>query len=167
MFIPIWALVLVATFFASAVAWLASILRGRNPLPFPDAGSRIFTTSSPEAKLAVVALLRRHGLRERFQFNSAGVLRSILWDGTIINAADPSVLQKLGNPAASIGIVARDPVKSATEAAAFLRSRGFSAEVVLDAEPELPISFVVTDAFRGTVLNFRKHVTQLPRPTPV
>jgi hypothetical protein len=26
---------------------------------------------------------------------------------------------------------------------------GFSAEIVLDAEPELPIAFVVTDAFNN------------------
>ena len=38
---------------------------------------------------------------------------------------------------------------------------------MLDAEPELPIAFVVTDAFTGTVLNFRKHVVHLPRPTRV
>jgi hypothetical protein len=32
------------------------------------------------------------------------------------------------------------------------------ARVVLDADPELPIAFVVTDAMIGTVINFRKHV---------
>ncbi len=167
MFIPLWGLVLVAGIFIALVAWLVAFLRGRNPLPVPDLGSRIFTTPSREAKDAVIALLRQHGLEERFQFNSAGVLRSILRDGTIINTSDATVLQKLKNPAASIGLVASDPVASATSAAAFLRERGFSAEVVLDAEPELPIAFVVTDAFSGTVLNFRKHVLLLPRPTPV
>jgi hypothetical protein len=35
---------------------------------------------------------------------------------------------------------------------------------VLDAEPELPIAFVVTDAMVGTVINFRKHITQMPTP---
>jgi hypothetical protein len=167
MFIPLWAIVLVAITFFGVVVWLGAFLRGRNPLPFPDMGSRIFTTPSPEAKAAVVALLRQHGLRERFQFNSADVHRSILWDGTIINTSGATVLAKLKSPAASIGLVATDPIASATSAAAFLRARGFGAEVVLDAEPELPIAFVVTDAFSGTVLNFRKHVLHLPRPTPV
>jgi hypothetical protein len=32
-------------------------------------------------------------------------------------------------------------------AAAFLTERGFEAEVVLDAEPDLPIAFVVTKCF--------------------
>jgi hypothetical protein len=147
--------------------WLAALLRGRNPLPFPDFGSRIFTTPSADAKAAVVALLREHGLRERFRFDTGGVLRSIMWDGTILNCPAPDVLAKLGAPAASIGLVATDPVASAERAAASLRARGFQASVVLDAEPELPIAFVVTDAFTGTVLNFRKHVVHLPRPTRV
>lgn len=90
-----------------------------------------------------------------------------MWDGTIINCAPPEVLAKLGSPAASIGLVADDPVASAHAAVAFLQSRGFEARVVLDAEPELPIAFVVTNALSGTVLNFRKHVIHLPQPKPV
>ena len=39
--------------------------------------------------------------------------------------------------------------------------------VVLDAEPGLPIAFVVSDAMPGTVLNFRRHVIHLPKPQPV
>ncbi|MFN8573026.1 MAG: hypothetical protein U0132_13335 [Gemmatimonadaceae bacterium] len=167
MFIPLWIIGVLAVVLVVVTAWLATFLRGRNPLPFPDQGSRIFTTPSIEAKAAVIALLRQHGLRERFQFNSATVQRSILWDGTIINTPDAAVLTKLNHAAASIGLVVADPAASATAAAAFLQGRGFSATVVLDAEPELPIAFVVTNVFTGTVLNFRKHVTQLPRPTPV
>jgi len=107
-----------------------------------------------------------HGIRERFQFNTGGVLRSIMWDGTIINQSSPEVIQKLGSAAASIGLVADDPVASANSAADFLRSRGFEANVVLDAEPDLPIAFVITNAMTATVINFRKHVIHLPRPRP-
>jgi hypothetical protein len=167
MFVPLWTIGLLSVIFVGVLGWLIAFLRGRNPLPFPDGGSRIFTTPSPEAKAAVIALLREHGLRERFQANSAGVLRSILWDGTIINSSDETVLRKLKQPAASIGLVADDPVASAKAAAAFLQQRGFSAEVVLDVEPDLPIAFVVTDVFTGTVLNFRKHLRHMPRPTSV
>jgi hypothetical protein len=167
MFIPAWLLVVAAVIVALLLMWLVAFVRGRNPLPFPDLGSRIFTTPSPAAKEAVVALLAQHGVAERFQFNSAGVQRSILWDGTIINTSDQTVLAKLHHPAASLGLVAVDPLASATAAAAFLRGRGFQAEIVQDAEPELPIVFVVTDAFAGSVLNFRRHVRHLPRPTAV
>jgi hypothetical protein len=164
MFLPTWLIVLTYVFIAALATWTYLLATGRNPLPFPDHGSRIFATPSPEAKDAIVALLARHGLKERFQFNSSGILRSIMWDGTIINQSPPDVLQKLGHPSASIGLVTDDPVAGANNAAEFLRSRGFEANVVLDAEPELPIAFVVTNATSGTVLNFRKHVIHLPRP---
>lgn len=167
MFLPKWFIALTVIALAVLLAWSYLLATDRNPLPFPDRGSRIFTTPSPEAKDAVVALLARHGLKERFQANSSGILRSIMWDGTIINHAPPDVLEKLGNATASIGLVADDPVASANAAAEFLRSRGFEARVVLDAEPALPIAFVVTNATSGTVLNYRKHVVHMPRPEAI
>ncbi len=164
MFIQKWLLALIGLLFIGLATFTFLLVTDRNPLPFPDRGSRIFSASSPEAKDAVVALLSQHGINERFQANSSGILRSIMWDGTIINQSPPEVLRKLGEPAASIGIVADDPVLAANNAAEFLRSRGFEAEVVLDAEPALPIAFVKTNAMLGTVINFRRHVIHLPRP---
>jgi hypothetical protein len=166
MFVSTWLLVLAFLLVVGLGGWSYLLATGRNPLPFPDRGSRIFSASSAEAKDAVVALLAMHGIRERFQFNTGGVLRSIMWDGTIINQSSPEVIQKLGSAAASIGLVADDPVASANSAADFLRSRGFEANVVLDAEPDLPIAFVITNAMTATVINFRKHVIHLPRPRP-
>ena len=166
MFVPTWLLVLAFLLVVGLAAWTYLLATGRNPLPFPDNGSRIFSASSAEAKDAIVALLAMHGIRERFQFDTGGVRRSIMWDGTIINQSSPEVLQKLGSAAASIGLVAVDPIVSANSAADFLRSRGFEASVILDAEPDLPIAFVVTDAMTGTVINFRKHVIHLPRSQP-
>ena len=167
MFLPTWVIIVAFLLFAALAIWTYLLAKGRNPLPFPDRGSRIFSTPSPEAKDAIVSLLARHGLEERFQFNSSGILRSIMWDGTIINQSPPAIVKKLGDAAASIGLVVHDPVTSANDAADFLRSRGFEASVVLDAEPELPIAFVVTNATSGTVLNFRKHLIHLPRPTSI
>ena len=109
-------------------------------------------------------MLARHGVRQRFEVNSSGIERSIMGDGTIINTSPPDVMQKLGNAGASIGLVSDDPVASGEAAAAFLKSRGHSARVVLDAEPNLPIAYVVGDAMVGTVINFRKHVTEMPAP---
>jgi hypothetical protein len=164
MYLPIWLLAALLTLLGAAILWLGLILAGRNPLPFPDVGSRIFTAATPAAKAAIVDLLALHGVRERFQVNTSAVLRSIMWDGTIINCPDPEVTRRLGSPRASIGLVSPDPAQSAAQAAAFLAKRGFETEVVLDAEPDLPIAFVVTNAFTGTVLNFRKHVIHMPRP---
>ena len=164
MFVPLWLGVPALVLVLLLIAWLTLILRGRNPLPFPDVGSRIFTAATPAAKATIVDLLAQHGVRERFQANSSSVLRSIMWDGTIINYPDPTVMQRVGSATASIGLVADDPAAAAHAAAAFLQARGFSAEVVLDVEPELPIAFVVSNVFAGTVLNFRKHMTRMPRP---
>lgn len=164
MFIPIWALIVIGLLATGFVTWTVLLVMGRNPLPFPDYGSRIFSASSAEGKEAIVELLAMYGVRERFQANSGAVLRSIMWDGTIINLPSPEVYEKLNKPAASIGLVVQDPVASANSAAAFLGSKGFTAEVILDVEPELPIAFVSTDALIGTVINFRKHVIHLPEP---
>lgn len=127
MFIPKWILLLIGLVMASVVVWLGLIVWGRNPLPFPDNGSRIFSAASSEGKDAIVELLAVHGVNERFQANSEAVRRSIMWDGTIINLPSPESLQKLNSPAASIGLVVDDPIKSANEAANFLRSKGFKA----------------------------------------
>ena len=167
MYLPIWLVVALLALLGAAILWLGLILGGRNPLPFPDAGSRIFTAATPAAKAAIIELLAQYGVRERFQVNTTGVLRSIMWDGTIINCPDPEVTRRLGSPKARIGLVSPDPAQSAAQTAAFLTKRDFDAEVVLDAEPDLPIAFVVTNAFTGTVLNFRKHVIHMPRPQPV
>jgi len=166
MFLPKWIILFFGVLFVGLVAWTTSLVMGRNPLPFPDFGSRIFVTASPEAKAAIVALLKRNGIDERFRVDSSGILRSIMWDGTIINYSPPNVLQKLDSATSGIGLVASDPAASATEAVDFLRSRGFEARVVLDVDPDLPVSFVVTNAMPGTIINFRPHVIHLPRPQP-
>lgn len=71
---------------------------------------------------------------------------------------------KLGGAGAGLGFVAANPVEAANKAAAFLRSRGFTADVIEDAEPNLPIAFHRTNAMLGSVINFRPHVTKMPRP---
>lgn len=167
MFVPLWMLIVVGLLLVVAWGWIAMILRGRNPLPFPDPGSRIYTAASPEAKAAVVAVLGEHGLVERFRADSSGILRSIMWDGTIINCAPEEILQRLGGVTSCIGLVSENPDASAARAVESLRKRGFSADIVENIEPELPIAFLVTSALPGTAINFRKHVVHLPRPQSV
>lgn len=163
MFVPFWALALLAV----VLLWLAFAAAGRNLLPFPDNGSRIFSATSHAAQDAVVALLAHHGVRQRFRGDTPGVRRAIMWDGTIINCPEPWVLDKLGDVSGSIGLVVADPAQAAEAAARFLRERGFEARVILDAEPEIPIAFVVTTAMRGIALNFRKHAVRFPMPQPL
>ncbi len=161
MFVPVWLLVVLAL----VLAWLVFAAFGRNLFPFPDNGSRIFACTSHAAQDAIVAILAKHGVRQRFRGDTDGVRRAIMWDGfTVVTCPQPWVLEKLGGAGGSIGLVVDDPVRRATEAAEFLRARGFEARVVADAEPEIPICFVVTDALRSTALNFRKHAVKFPMP---
>lgn len=161
MFVPLWLLVPLALL----AVWALFALNGKNLLPVPDLGSRIFAAPSHAAQDAIVALLSQHGLRQRFRGDTPGVRRAILWDGfTLITCPEPWVREKLLGTAGSLGVVVKDPRASAEAAAAFLRSRGFTATVVADAEPELPICFVVTDALLGVALNFRKHALRFPMP---
>lgn len=166
MFIPIWILALAAAVALGWVVWSLQAAAGRNPLPFPDRGSRIFAAASAEGKDAVVALLARHRVEERFRMDTPGVLRSILWDGTIINVSTPEVIAQLEGASAAIGLVSARPERSAEEAAAFLRERGFNARVVVGVEPGVPVAFVLTDALAGSAINFRRHVLRMPRPKP-
>ncbi|MBX3245183.1 MAG: hypothetical protein KF685_12095 [Acidobacteria bacterium] len=164
MFISKWILIPALLIFLGLATWTGLLVAGRNPLPFPDNGSRIFAARSPEAKAALVELLAQHGVNERFKADSGGVLRSIMWDGTIINYSTPDIIAKLGDASGCIGLVSDDPKADAEKAAAFLKAKGFSAEVVYEIEPGLPIVFVLTDALSGSVLNFRPHIMNMPTP---
>lgn len=163
MFVPLWLLIPAALF----IVWALFAVNGRNLLPFPDPGSRLFAARSPAAQDAVVALLERHGLKQRYWGITPGVRRAILWDWSIITSPSDDVLAKVDGATSSIGIVAADPKQAAEDAVQFLTARGFTARVVPDAEPEIPIVFVVTDALRGTTLNFRRHAVRFPMPQPL
>ncbi|VXC03078.1 conserved hypothetical protein [Luteimonas sp. 9C] len=164
MFVPKWLLAVGCGVFVAFAVWTWLLANGRNPLPFPDRGSRIFAAASPEAKAAIVDVLARNGLQERIRVDTDGVLRSILFDGTIVNWSAPGVTRRLQGATSAIGLVADDPLASAEEAAGVLRSHGFRADVVQHVEPDMPVVFLLTDAMPGTALNFRRHVIHMPRP---
>lgn len=164
MHIPKWAIALNVIAVVLLAAWAAALSFGKNPLPWPDPGSRIFAASSAEGKAAIVELLSKHGVDERFEVNSSGILRSIMWDGTIVNHSPDAYMQKIGNSSSAIGLVSDEPLRSAQQAAEFLRVKGFKAEVIESPERGMPVHFVITDAMLGTALNFRPSVTQMPAP---
>ena len=87
MYIPKWLLSLFTILFLLLLSWTCALVMQRNPLPFPDTGSRFFSTPSAEAKAAVVALLARHSITEPFRADSDGVLRSIMWHGVEFSKA--------------------------------------------------------------------------------
>ena len=165
MFISLWLLIPICLILIGVLAWAFSAVNGRNPLPFPDNGSRIFAASSVEAKDAMVELCGIFGLKERFQLDTEQVKRSIMWDGTIINHSTPEVYEKLSEDISScIGLVSANPQADAEMAVEFLKSRGFVAKTVSNVEPAIPVVFVITNAMKGTALNFRQHAIRMPRP---
>lgn len=163
MLVPRWLLLVLAVLFVALAGWTAMLAQGRNPLPVPDPGSRVFAAASPEARAAVVEVLAGHGLAERFRADTPDVQRSILYDGTIVNYSTPALTARLGGATSSIGLVADDPAASAAQAADALRARGFAAEVVEGVEPGMPVVHVVTDALPGSTLTFRPHALSMPR----
>lgn len=86
--------------------WTYSLVRDRNPLPFPDRDYHVFSTSSLSGLIALEALLQQFG------------------------------------------------------------HAGFRAELIPNAEPGLPISFVTTDALKNAALVFRKHVPKMGQKSP-
>jgi len=161
MFVPRWILGITLVLLLLGGSWTVALGTGRNPLPFPDANYAVFTTPSPEAQIAMVELMRAHGIAPRYRADGEGVDRVILWDGTIINRPHPDFMERLGNPYAAIGLVSSDPPGAAAAAVRFLRERGFQAQMIEGAEPGLPIVFVTTDALSGSAIVFRKHVLRM------
>lgn len=147
------------------VAWAAALASNRNPLPFPDHPYHVFSVPSEKALEALERVMMSFGIRPRFRIDSENVNRTVFSNGTIINNPQPGMAARLNSPAGALGFVVPDPDEAAQHIAKELRRSGFEAEVVLDAEPGLPITFVTTNALLGTAIVFRKHILKMgPKP---
>ncbi len=148
------------------VAYLVALIKDRNPLPFPDRDYHVFSASSPSALVALESLMQNFGHRPRFRIDSDEVDRTVFSNGTIINCPHSRISAVLGNPGGAIGFVVSDPDGAARESARLLEAAGFQAEVILDAEPGLPIAFVKTNALISGAVVFRKHVLKMGKKPP-
>lgn len=148
------------------VAFLVALVRERNPLPFPDRDYHVFSASSPSALVALEHLMQSHGHRPRFRIDSEQVDRTVFSNGTIINSPGREISALLGNPGGALGFVVSDPDAAARESARLLEAAGFRAEVVIGAEPGLPIAFVKTNALISGAIVFRKHVLKMGKKPP-
>lgn len=157
---------LVASGFLLLLAFTVALVTDRNPLPFPDRDYHVFSASSPEALVALEQLMQKHGHRPRFRIDSNEVDRTVFSNGTIINHPRAEMFAALGRPGGALGFVVDDPEAAARDAAQLLQSAGLQAEVVLDAEPGLPIAFVKTDALISGAIVYRKHVLEMGRKPP-
>lgn len=148
------------------VAFLVALITDRNPLPFPDRDYHVFSASSRPALAALERLMQAFGHNPRFRIDSDQVDRTVFSNGTIINHPHSKISATLGNPGGALGFVVGDPDGAARESAQLLQEAGFEAEVILDAEPGLPIAFVRTNALIGGALVFRKHVLRMGQKPP-
>lgn len=148
------------------IAWTTSLVRDRNPLPFPDRDYHVFSAKSTLALIALEELMQLHGHVPRFRVDSDEVERTIFSNGTIVNYPREEMLAKLGAPSAALGFVVDEPAQAASETVALFRRHGFTADVILDAEPSLPIAFVTTDALSGSAIVFRKHILEMGQKPP-
>lgn len=148
------------------IAYLVAVLTDRNPLPFPDRDYHVFSATSLPALIALERLMLQFGHRPRFRIDSDNVERTVFSNGTILNRPHPEMAARLGEPAGALGFVVADPERDARAAAQLLSASGFQAEVLLDAEPGLPIAFVRTNALVSGALVFRKHVLKMGQKPP-
>ncbi len=147
-------------------AFLGVLVADRNPLPFPDRDYHVFSASSRPALAALERLMQSFGHRPRFRIDSDEVDRTLFSNGTIINHPHSQISAALGSPGGALGFVVRDPVQAARESAKLLEAAGLQAEVILNAEPGLPIAFVTTNALISGALVFRKHLLKMGRTPP-
>jgi hypothetical protein len=148
------------------MTFLVALITDRNPLPFPDRDYHVFSASSPPALAALERLMQNFGHRPRFRIDSDQVDRTVFSNGTIINHPHSQISAVLGNPGGALGFVVSEPDGAARESAQLLEAAGFRAEVILDAEPGLPIAFVKTNALISGAVVFRKHVLKMGKKPP-
>jgi hypothetical protein len=148
------------------IAYLVALIADRNPLPFPDRDYHVFSASSRPALVALERLMQQFGHVPRFRIDSEQVDRTVFSNGTIINHPLPQISATLGNIGGALGFVVDDPNRAARESALLLQRAGFEADVILDAEPGLPIAFVKTNALISGALVFRKHVLKMGQKPP-
>ena len=148
------------------ITFQVALIIDRNPLPFPDRDYHVFSVSTRPALAALERLMQKFGHNPRFRIDSDQVDRTVFSNGTIINHPHPQISATLGNPGCALGFVVGDPNRAARESAQLLQEAGFHAEVILDAEPGLPIAFVKTNALISGALVFRKHVLKMGQKPP-
>lgn len=159
--------------FLIILAWAALItvqhIRTRRPFPL-DQGFRIFPCKDEGALQLMLGLAERHGLGIKRLINTRAIKRVLLSDGeTVFNVIkDPTLIEKMGGRALpGVALVVDDPLRAAWDAIRTFGDYGYSSVVLGELDPDAGpgnLIFVQTDALPGTLLVFRKHIKDMPRP---
>jgi hypothetical protein len=157
-------------FSALSTLWavVATFLLIRNPLPLPDRGHRAFAVPSEEARRVVLKVLGQVGsLQGRFTFDAGPTHQTLMQDGyTVLNYLDSTNPRLSRLPGNAISLAVKNPRSAAENAAELLKSENYSAaiEEITDAlMPPDHLVVVESDAFKGWVLVFRRHIFKMPK----
>jgi hypothetical protein len=142
------------------------LLKKFSPFNIPDRGHRVFGIKTEKARDALIAILRKGGLKPKLSFRSAPTKQTLFDDNvTVINYLDP---EPLGLPATAMSLVVSDPEASARLAKKILFDYGYKSEIISDIIPTLPPNhFVIlrcSEVFDGWVLAFRLPLFKMPKP---
>ncbi len=158
-FLGLFSLVLVWAI-ATTTFWLY-----RSPLPVPDRGHRCFAVADENSAKVVASILVDSGLPpERFTFDAGTTHQTLLWDNsTVIIWHDKEEKNPNG-----LSIAVSNPKETAQKAVNTLLKNGFTSTVKNDLLPpeagENMLSIVESNAFKGWVLVFRRHVLSMGEP---
>lgn len=169
--IPLWlflAVVTPLTLFAFVLTFLHFV---KNPLPFPDWGNAGFVMPDTRSRQAVITLLRDFGLSPDFRVDTYDVSRAIYRSKIpfILDVTSKAAAERVGNPDSFIAIVDSNPPRAAVHAAKYLKNLGYSSNHVNDPDPNLPegkLSVVVSQAFPGKMIVFRRHILKMGGKPP-
>jgi hypothetical protein len=138
------------------------------PFIAENRGGAIITAPDGKAWKTTVLLFNRLGNGPKYTTSNTDVTRAFMRNGEIINLPTPELHAKLGlDVVASRYFVVQDPGASARQAAAFLKDRGYSANIIIDAERQLnrgAMAVVTSNAFPHWALVLRKNGPNMGEP---
>lgn len=141
------------------------LLFGRNPLPVPDRGHRLYAVPNERARDAALQVFKLAGVRGAVRFRTGPSDQTVLSDNTTTLHILSGDSGQSGN---GVSLVVRNPARAAEEAVAILCQAGFSAQRLqtgaVSGLPSDELVVITSDAFTGWALGFRRHQLKLPRP---
>lgn len=129
-------------------------------LPLRDVGHRAFAVTNKKAVKAILEVLSKNGLQERFSFDAGPTHQTLMSDNTTVLIQH----EEENNSPNGLSLAVRNPLESAHLAALILKSFGFTAEAKEMTGLERRLVVVTSNAFMGWSLVFRRHILAMGPP---
>lgn len=131
-------------------------------------GGAIFTVPDQRAWLTVAHVFDSLGDPPRHSTENPDVQRAFMQNGDIINLPSPELLERLGHDiVASRYFVVDDPESEGRRIVAYLKSQGYEASLIMNAERNLNVGamgFVTSNAFPHLAIVLRKWGPDMGEP---